>query len=123
MNETQADGVRGAAFEAPSISKDSEADHHGDVIGTFGVGGMDGKWSSHETEVNFGDEAIADGVRHLIREDPSTSDLSVNVAVRDGCAQVSGQVASPRDRANAEAVVRQAPGVFEVVNRLEIKHS
>jgi hypothetical protein len=101
-------------------SAGQDPDHSGDVVGTFGLGGMDDKWGSQEMEENLGDQAITDAVEHLIREDETTSGLDVAIVVRDGRVYLRGRVESAGDLAKAEAVVRQAPGILDVVNELEV---
>ena len=67
-----------------------------------------------------GDEALASAIRRELREDATTTDLPLGVAVRRGVAYLRGRVAGPEDAENAEAVAARVPGVVEVVERLEV---
>jgi osmotically-inducible protein OsmY len=67
-----------------------------------------------------GDEALADAIRQELREDASTADLLIVVAVRNGVAHLRGSVADLEDAENAEAVAARVPGVREVVEELEV---
>jgi osmotically-inducible protein OsmY len=94
--------------------------HRGDVIGTFGMGGMDNKWDLKEPAENFGDEAIADAVRHLLREDPGTNQLDLHVAVQRGRVQLQGMVPYAKDVTKASQIASRAPGVREVLTDLKV---
>jgi osmotically-inducible protein OsmY len=67
-----------------------------------------------------GDEALADAIRQELREDASTADLTIVVAVRNGVAHLRGRVEDLDDADNAEAVASRVPGVVEVVEELEV---
>jgi osmotically-inducible protein OsmY len=67
-----------------------------------------------------GDEAIADAVRSALREDSSTTDLQVDVAVEGGVVRLFGTVAGLEDVDNAEAVAGRVPGVVDVVEELQV---
>jgi osmotically-inducible protein OsmY len=67
-----------------------------------------------------GDEALADAIRQELREDASTADLLIVVAVRKGVAHLRGSVADLEDAENAEAVAARVPGVREVLEELEV---
>lgn len=47
--------------------------------------------------------------------------LMVRVQIVDGLAMLSGRVCCRNERAKAEAMVRQVPGVRRVVNRIVVK--
>ena len=96
-------------------------DHRGDPLGSFGLGGMDDKWSGNELEENFGDEALLDTVIHLLREDPSTSHLDLTVKVEHARVSITGTVASAAEAANVERAVRQGPNVIDIDNRLTVR--
>lgn len=66
------------------------------------------------------DEEIRDRIRELL-DDPlwAPDDHHVDYSVRDGVVVVTGTVVRPSDRAVVASIVRQVPGVLEVVNRLE----
>jgi osmotically-inducible protein OsmY len=67
-----------------------------------------------------GDEALADAIREELREDASTADLMIVVAVRNGVAHLRGRVPGLEDAENAEAVAARVVGVREVVEELEV---
>jgi hypothetical protein len=67
-----------------------------------------------------GDEALADAIRRELREDALTTDLIVDVAVREGVAYLRGAVVALEDAEHAEAVAARVPGVQDVVEELEV---
>ena len=68
----------------------------------------------------LGDEAIEDAIRQALQEDAATTDLRVEVLVRQGVARLRGTVADLDDVENAESVAARVPGVREVVEELEV---
>jgi len=68
----------------------------------------------------FGDEAIEDAVRAALRRDAATTDLEIEVLVRDGVAHLRGRVSDLDDADNAEDVASRVPGVREVLEELEV---
>ena len=68
----------------------------------------------------FGDEAIADAIRRELREDAATTDLEIDVLVREGVVRLRGRVADVEDAENAEEVASRVPGVKEMVVELEV---
>jgi osmotically-inducible protein OsmY len=68
----------------------------------------------------YGDEAIADAVRRELREDAATTDLRVEVEVRNGVVRLRGTVQDVVDAENAEEVASRVPGVDEVVEELRV---
>jgi len=68
----------------------------------------------------IGDEALADAVRRELREDASTADLEIDVAVRKGVAILRGRVTDLDDAENAEAVAGSVPGIRDVVEDLRV---
>ena len=67
-----------------------------------------------------GDEALADAIRRELREDAATTDLAIDVLVRQGVAHLRGVVRGPEDAESAEDVASRVPGVREVVDELEV---
>jgi osmotically-inducible protein OsmY len=67
-----------------------------------------------------GDEAIADAIRRELREDALTTDLRIQVTVRDGVARLRGAVPSLDDAESAEEVAGRVPGVREVIEELDV---
>jgi len=67
-----------------------------------------------------GDEALADAIRRELREDATTTDLQIDVEVRQGVAHLRGRVPAMEDANNAEAVAARVPGLREVLEELEV---
>jgi len=68
----------------------------------------------------LGDDDIADRVARELRDDATTTDLRVHVAVRDGLAVLTGEVPTLDDAENAEAVASRVDGVVEVRESLRV---
>lgn len=68
----------------------------------------------------LGDEAIEDAVRAALRRDAATTDLQIEVLVRNGVAHLRGRVSDLDDADNAEDVASRVPGVREVVEELDV---
>lgn len=66
------------------------------------------------------DLALEDAVRRELREDAATTDLELEVEVRDGVAYLRGTVQDLVDSDNAAAVASRIPGVVDVVDELRI---
>jgi osmotically-inducible protein OsmY len=71
----------------------------------------------------YGDEAIADAVRRELLEDAATTDLRVEVEVRNGVVRLRGTVQDAVDAENAEEVASRVPGVDEVVEELRVANA
>lgn len=67
-----------------------------------------------------GDEALADAIRRELREDALTTDLAIEVTVRQGVAFLRGTVPDLEDAENAEEVAGRVPGISEVVEELRV---
>ncbi len=67
-----------------------------------------------------GDEALIDAVRRELREDALTTDLQIEVTVRNGVVHLRGTVAGIEDVENAEEVAARVPGVREVIEELRV---
>jgi osmotically-inducible protein OsmY len=103
----------------PVVSTDAHGAVH--VLGGFGGDADESVDVARSAEDNqLGDEAIADAIRRELREDASTTDLQIVVAVRRGVAHLRGQVPGMEDAENAEAVASRVPGVREVVEELDV---
>ncbi len=68
-----------------------------------------------------GDEAIREAVRRELVEDATTTDLPIDVLVREGVVHLRGEVEDVEDAQNAEAVAARVPGVREVVDQLRVR--
>lgn len=97
-------------------------DERGDpqVLGGFNETSMEEVTVARSTDGQPGDEALADAVRRELREDAMTTDLGVEVQVREGVAILRGPVADMVDAESAEEVAGRVPGVIEVMDRTEI---
>jgi osmotically-inducible protein OsmY len=71
----------------------------------------------------YGDEAIADAVRRELREDAATTDLRLEVEVRNGVVRLRGTVQDVVDAENAEEVAARVPGVAEVLEELRVANA
>ncbi|HET8567807.1 MAG TPA: BON domain-containing protein [Candidatus Limnocylindria bacterium] len=86
-----------------------------EVLGGFGSTSMDDL-----SVAGQGDEALAEAIRRELREDAATTDLDIEVAVRDGVAYLRGRVSGPEDADSAEEVAGRVGGLAEVVDQLEV---
>ena len=66
------------------------------------------------------DEALAARVRRELREDAATTDLRLEVEVRDGIATLRGTVNDLADTDNALEVAGRVSGIVDVVDELEM---
>lgn len=98
-------------------------DAHGqaEVLGGFSAGSMaEIEVAPSALDGQLGDEAIADTIRQELREDALTTDLQINVLVREGVVRLRGSVPTIEDAENAEEVAARVPGVLDVVEELEV---
>jgi osmotically-inducible protein OsmY len=82
-----------------------------EVIGGFQPTAMD---DDVDRRYSGDDERITDDVLAELREDATTTDLSLRVETRNGIVFLRGEVSSPEDADNAEAVAGRVAGVIEV---------
>ncbi|HEV8633489.1 MAG TPA: BON domain-containing protein [Chloroflexota bacterium] len=93
-----------------------------EVIGGFQATSMDTtEVAPSALDGQPGDEALADAIRRELLEDASTTDLPIEVVVRNRVARLRGRVAGIEDVENAEAVAGRVPGVLEVIEELEVE--
>lgn len=106
----------------PVIRPAPSAEEGVEVVGGFSGTSMDpgDEEVDHRTDVERGDEAIADDIRRELREDSLTADLEVHVFVRRGVVHLRGSVASLDDAEAVEEVASRVPGVVEVKEQLEV---
>ena len=91
------------------------------MLGGFSASSMDEVEPEASTlDRQFGDEAIADAIRRELREDAATTELQIDVLVRDGIVRLRGSVPTLDDADNAEAVASRVAGVREVVEELDV---
>lgn len=91
-----------------------------DVLGGFAASSSDDIHVKRSAEDDRpGDEALADAIRRELREDALTTDLSIDVEVREGVAHLRGTVPDLTDAENAEEVANRVPGIREVIDELE----
>ncbi|MGH2352471.1 MAG: BON domain-containing protein [Chloroflexota bacterium] len=72
------------------------------------------------SDAELGDEAIVDAVQRELREDAATTDLVIDIIVRQGVVHLRGTVRHLDDAENAQAVAGRVPGVSEVVDELTV---
>ena len=68
-----------------------------------------------------GDEALAELVRRALAEDAATTDLELEVDVRDRIATLRGHVPELTDTDNALAVAGRVRGIEDVVDEIEVE--
>ncbi len=64
--------------------------------------------------------SITARVKSRLAQDPAINALYVNVDTSDGHVTLSGKVALPEQKAEAEKVARQTDGVKDVVNQIQV---
>ncbi len=67
-----------------------------------------------------GDEALADAVRRELREDATTTHLSLDVQVRGSVVFLRGRADDLEDADNAADVASRVPGIREVVEQIAV---
>ena len=67
-----------------------------------------------------GGEALADAITRELREDATTAELSLEVAVDQGVAYLRGTVADLIDAENAEEIAGRVLGVREVIDEMNV---
>jgi len=98
-------------------------DEHGNIemLGGFSQTAIDGVAPlPSASDGKLGDEAIEDAIRAALRRDSATTDLQINVLVRQGVAHLRGTVPDLDDAENAEDVASRVPGVREVMEELTV---
>jgi len=111
----------GRTYFAPTdpVVLPSEDDQQLQVVGGFGETSVD----STEGAASFddrNDQDITPDVLRALRKDALTTDLHVRVSALDGVVHLHGQVESPEDAENAEAVGSRIGGAKEVREELKI---
>ena len=98
-------------------------DRHGQtqVLGGFAPTAEDASEAVRTENPVRGDEALADAVRQALRSDASTTDLQIDVQVRQGVVRLRGVVPGLEDAENAESVAGDVPGVDEVIEELQVR--
>lgn len=91
-----------------------------EVIGGFQTTSMQGDDEASHQPFR-GDEHITEDVRRELREDASTTDLTINVHTRSGVVHLVGEVPTMEDADNAEAVAGRVAGVIEVREELKVR--
>ena len=103
----------------PVITTDARGDAR--VLGGFSATSEDDvSVERSASDGEYGDEAIADAVRRELLEDAATTDLTIDVEVREGVVSLRGSVQSVTDAENAEEVAGRVPGVEEVLEELRV---
>lgn len=92
-----------------------------EIIGGFQTTSLQGDEDEAANQPFRGDERITEDVRRELREDASTTDLSIHVHTRNGVVFLVGDVETMEDAENAEAVAGRVPGVVEVREELKVR--
>ncbi len=66
------------------------------------------------------DTQIRTDVQRALAADDELHDSNLSVVVEDGVAELGGHVDSDEQKARAEAIARNVPGVDDVINSLRI---
>jgi hypothetical protein len=124
-----ADGPSGTAVDE-EVSEGDESyvppidpvrDSSGEFIGGFAVSATDDlEVEPSASDDRLGDEAIAEAVRRELHEDAATTDLEIQVEVRNGVVRLRGSVRDVMDAEAAEEVAGRLPGVLEVREELRV---
>ena len=93
------------------------------VLGSTGVlyTGCAGTRTSQSTGEFIDDHAITAKVKAELIRDPIVSALQVHVDTFKGVVQLHGFVDTPEEKARAEQIARNTPGVVNVQNALTVK--
>jgi hypothetical protein len=97
-------------------------DAHGrtEIVGGFSATSLDSTGVARSSDGQLGDEAIADAIRRELREDALTTDLEIEVIVRQGTAILRGTVSTLEEAEQAEMIASNVPGVDEVREELDV---
>lgn len=88
---------------------------------TFGLSGCAGTRLSKSTGEYIDDAALTAKVKAELFRDPIVSGMQVNVDTYKGIVQLNGFVDTPQEKARAEQIARNVPGVSGVQNKLSVK--
>ena len=103
----------------PPTDPVEKPDEHGDarIVGGFSADSMSGDAPVRRSASGGSpDEALADRIRRELVEDGATTDLDVDVEVREGIAYLRGRVSDLVDADNAMAVAGRVPGVVDIID-------
>ena len=67
------------------------------------------------------DATITTRVKAKFAEDPTVSAMAIKVETLKGVVQLSGFAKSASERANAEAIAKNVPGVKSVLNSISVR--
>ena len=67
------------------------------------------------------DATITTQVKARFADDPTVSAMAIQVETLKGTVQLSGFAKSAAERANAEAIARNVPGVKSVLNSISVR--
>jgi osmotically-inducible protein OsmY len=92
------------------------------VIGGFELSSLDDQPEIERSTLDgrVSDDAIAEAVLRELREDAATSDLEIQVSVRNGVVHLRGTVATIDDAENAEEVASRVEGGIRVHEMLDV---
>jgi osmotically-inducible protein OsmY len=100
--------------------------HGTEILGGFSATSVDALTEDGENQTDLtpssrGDDEIAADVVRELAEDAATTDLTIDVVVRNGIVHLRGVVASWEDADAAEEVAARVPGVDQVDEGIEIQ--
>lgn len=112
----------GEVFFAPTdpVVRPITGDEALEIVGGFEGTSMDDDLTGPTAEAR-NDDDIAEDVKRELVEDALTTDLGLQVAVRNGLVILRGSVPSIEDVENAEAVASRVPGIIEVREEIRIE--
>lgn len=99
-----------------------EGNEQTEIVGGFAETSMSDRIDLRRSESGGApDGELIDAVRRELRRDASTSELDVDVDVREGIATLRGRVMDLADSDNALAVAGRVPGIVDVVDEIEVE--
>lgn len=112
----------GVSFFPPTdpVVRPTNDEEEIEIVGGFQGTSMDDD-ATGPTTAPRNDDDIAEDVRRELVEDALTTDLGLEVAVRDGLVMLRGSVPTVEDVENAEAVASRVPGIVEVREEIRVE--
>lgn len=107
----------------PVIAPATKGEEGVEIVGGFAPTSMDEQGFDEDAEPGMprGDEAIAAAVERELLEDAETTDLHLEVEVREGVVYLRGTVPGLEDADAAAEVAARVDGVAEVLDETEVQ--
>ena len=120
-SDPQVAAAEGIPYFPPTdpVVRPNDSDEELDILNGFAATAPDDR--GPDGSPALGDDDIADRVARELRDDATTTDLAIHIAVRDGLVVLTGEVATMDDAENAEAVAARVAGVLEVRESLRVR--